>query len=343
MRRMYIAILLLLALTLVPVGATAQSPVVRAVFFFSPTCPHCEKVINQDMPPLAQEYGDQLRVLYVDVTTELGQTLYQSAIQSLSIPKDRLGVPTLVIGERVLVGSLEIPEQFPSIIDQGLAQEGIDWPAIPGLAEVLASIDEGAVEPAAASAGVLDRIGRDPVGNALSIIVLLGMLASAGWAWRRWQAPAGGGSLKPLAGQPWLALALILVGAAISGYLTFVEAGSVEAVCGPIGDCNTVNSSRFATVFGVPVGLLGLLGYFAIGITWLVGRSGQGRTAKQAQLVFGLLTAFGFLFSIYLTFLEPFVIGATCAWCLSSAIIMTVLFVMHIGPTRVAYDFLRRS
>ena len=55
------------------------------------------------------------------------------------VPSERLGVPTLVVADMVLVGSVEIPDQFPAIIETGLAQGGIDWPDIPGLAELLAS------------------------------------------------------------------------------------------------------------------------------------------------------------------------------------------------------------
>lgn len=344
MRRKILIPLLLIVMAALPVAAAAQSPVVRSLLFFSPTCPHCEQVIRQDLPPLTQEYGDQLQVLYVDVTTELGQSLYQRAIDSLDIPQDRLGVPTLVVGQQVLVGSLEIPEQFPALIERGLAQGGVDWPAIPGLSELLASIGEGGSEAASDSEGVLSRLARDPVGNGLSILVLFAMLASAVFAGRRWQAPSRSGRAGFIEERSWVSPALILIGMAIAGYLAFVETSSVQAICGPIGDCNTVNSSRYAFLFGVlPVGWLGLLGYLAIGVAWLIGRTGQGRTAKQANLALGLLTGFGFLFSLYLTFLEPFVIGATCIWCLSSAIIMTMLFLLHVDSARVAYDYLRRT
>jgi uncharacterized membrane protein len=87
-----------------------------------------------------------------------------------------------------------------------------------------------------------------------------------------------------------------------------------------------VQQSPYARLFGIlPVGLLGLVGYVAILLSWL----GQYQ-AKELKGFFKiglwLLSLFGVLFSIYLTFLEPFVIGATCAWCLSSAVIMTVIF-----------------
>jgi uncharacterized membrane protein len=53
------------------------------------------------------------------------------------------------------------------------------------------------------------------------------------------------------------------------------------------------------------------------------------------------MTLFGTLFSIYLTFLEPFVIGATCAWCLSSAVIMTIQMWLSITPGKLAITNLR--
>jgi uncharacterized membrane protein len=55
------------------------------------------------------------------------------------------------------------------------------------------------------------------------------------------------------------------------------------------------------------------------------------------------MTLFGTLFSIYLTFLEPFVIGATCAWCLASAVIMTALLWLAATPGRLAVIFLSSS
>ncbi|RPH60653.1 MAG: hypothetical protein EHM81_05800, partial [Chloroflexi bacterium] len=50
-----------------------------------------------------------------------------------------------------------------------------------------------------------------------------------------------------------------------------------------------------------------------------------------------VMTSFGLTFSVYLTFLEPFVIGATCAWCLTSAIVITALFWLSLMPGKQAY------
>ncbi len=76
-------------------------------------------------------------------------------------------------------------------------------------------------------------------------------------------------------------------------------------------------------------------------LAWGIGRFARPRLAAYASLAMLGLTAVGLLFSIYLTFLEPFVIGATCAWCLTSAIIMTALFWLSLTPARSALAYLQ--
>jgi len=134
-----------------------------------------------------------------------------------------------------------------------------------------------------------------------------------------------------------------VAGLFVAGYLSSVELRNVEAVCGPVGDCNTVQQSKYARLFGVlPIGVLGLMGFAAIFVAWVVRRRGKGRLPLYASVAMLGMTAFGILFSIYLTFLEPFVIGATCLWCVSSAVIMTLLYIMAIRPGRTALALLKR-
>ena len=138
------------------------------MLFFSPTCGHCEYVINELLFPVwFPQYGGEaevlydespgdeaafllatngtLEVLFVDVTVEPGQEMHLAVGEALGIPEARRGsVPRLVVGDRYLIGSGEIPDEFPGIIEEALAGEGIDWPAIPGIAEALASHSPGA-------------------------------------------------------------------------------------------------------------------------------------------------------------------------------------------------------
>jgi len=131
---------------------------------------------------------------------------------------------------------------------------------------------------------------------------------------------------------------LALVGAVVASYLTYIEATGATAVCGPVGDCNTVNQSEWARLFGVlPIGALGLMGYVAISAAWSVSRYASGLLSAWAGLSLAAMTIGGTLFSIYLTFLEPFVIGATCAWCLTSSMIITALMWLSVGAGRAAW------
>jgi uncharacterized membrane protein len=130
----------------------------------------------------------------------------------------------------------------------------------------------------------------------------------------------------------WLIPALIVIGIGVAGYLSYVETQSVAAVCGPVGDCNTVQQSRYARLFDIlPVGVLGLLGYFALLAAWLA-RKYLSRFEKISTIGYFGMALFAVIFSLYLTYLEPFVIRAVCVWCLTSAVIVTLLLLLGTPP-----------
>jgi uncharacterized membrane protein len=137
--------------------------------------------------------------------------------------------------------------------------------------------------------------------------------------------PAGASILIPV---------LSVIGLGVAIYLTFIETTNAKAVCGPVGDCNAVQASPFAKLFGVvPVGLLGAVGYIGILIAWFLGRTGRGRLAQLAPVIIFGMALFGVLFSIYLTYIELFVIHAVCIWCLTSAVIMALVLTLSVGGT----------
>ena len=136
----------------------------------------------------------------------------------------------------------------------------------------------------------------------------------------------------------WVIPVLSVLGMGVAFYLTYVETSGVEAFCGPVGDCNSVQLSPYATLFGVlPVGILGLIGYALILAGWAFYHFGPKSFRWASAISVWGMAFFGVLFSIYLTFLEPFVIGATCMWCISSAIIMTLVFLAATGPAKRAW------
>ena len=341
-----LAIVLILACLAIPFTAAAQSPdtstglstseaVVRAVLFYSPACPACHQVIEELLAPMAGEYGDRLQIRAIDTSQSAGLQLYNAAVQRYQIQQQ--GVPTLVVSDVVLIGSRDIPDQFPSLVEEGLASGGIGWHDIPGLDQVPPEVQmtigsEGlqAVRTDGTSTGLMGRM--------LTGGMLGGMIAALVYgAWRVktvWQNVAKlFQSRKPLPhAETWAIPILALVGLGIATYLSYVEIAHVEAICGPIGGCNFVQSSPYAHILGIPVAVLGVLYYLAIGVLWAGQRSPSRRWANRSVLGLLGLTFIGILFSIYLTFLEIFVVQAVCTWCLGSALVATVLILLVVVP-----------
>jgi uncharacterized membrane protein len=339
-----LALILILILVAVPLNqAGAQEPVIHAVLFYSKDCSHCNEVMEEHLPPLVQKYGEQLEIVGVDVNHEVGLQMYQAMLDQYRVPDDRVGVPTLVVGSNILVGSTEIPETLPDIIEQGLAQGGIDWPEIPGLMEVLAAqTDSSAVQISSAQNPIeqplpeetgpmfLQRFMSDPIANTIAVIVLLLMVACVILVGYKF---LNGADSRLFHWPAWAIPLLAILGMGVAFYLSFVEITKTEAICGPVGNCNSVQESQYAYLFGIiPIGALGLVGYAAILAAWIFQQYGPKSWAKFLTLAIWVFAWFGILFTIYLTFLEPFVIGATCAWCITSAVLMTLVFLASSGP-----------
>jgi uncharacterized membrane protein len=118
-------------------------------------------------------------------------------------------------------------------------------------------------------------------------------------------------------------IVLAVIGTGIAGYLTWVHYAGLKVVCfSGGGGCEKVQSSAYAELAGVPVAVLGLLGYVGILGAVLVLSDETGRFASA------FLALVGFGFSMYLTWAELFRIHAICQWCVASATIMTVLVVL---------------
>ena len=116
-------------------------------------------------------------------------------------------------------------------------------------------------------------------------------------------------------------LVLSVIGVGIAGYLTYVHYAGIKVLCLSSGGCETVQASRYAKLGGVPVALLGLIGYVAL-LASLAIRGELGRVGGFA------IALVGFGFSMYLTYRELFTIKAICQWCVSSAVLMTILAVL---------------
>ena len=187
--------------------------------------------------------------------------------------------------------------------------------------------------PSTSSGGAeLVQAPADPTGFALAWVVLIGMAAALVYAARQiliaWPLHASDIYQSSTAHATWLVPLLALLGLGVALYLAYVEITHVEAICGPVGECNIVQSSPYAQLFGIPVAVWGVLCYLAIIALWAGQQFLPARPAAYCSIGLILLTLFGTLFSVYLTLLEIFAIGAICAWCLTSAVITTLLLIL---------------
>ncbi|MBK5107627.1 MAG: hypothetical protein JJE12_05830 [Anaerolineales bacterium] len=361
----YILALLILFGLLIPWTQDARAeidlqsqdqPVVRVVMFWLSTCGHCEYVINNVLPPLQEQYGDQLEILMVELVTEEDMDRLYETAAIVGIPANNVGVPFMLVGEQVLKGADEIPAQLPGLIETHLANGGLDYPHFPTLEgylpeqveDAMATGSEVGDQPSNASTSeeVSSHSQAEPgkeqiSGYNIALVLLVGMVLAIIYvifALLRIREP---GTSRRYAWLDWLVPIVALAGIGVAGYLTYVETQAVEAICGPVGNCNAVQNSSYARIFGIlPVGIMGLIGYVAILVAWAIQKVRQDKWARYAQLAMLGMALFGTLYSIYLTYLELWVIRAVCMWCVSSAVLITLLMLLSVSPAVEALDSL---
>jgi uncharacterized membrane protein len=320
-------IVTLLLFSAVPVQA--KVPSVNAVLFYDPGIEDCKQLINNILPPLLVQYDPSLLIFTVDITKPEGGSLYQAAIASLGIPQGEQSVPLMIIGDKYFSGLPSIQSQFPPLVEQDIARGGTQWPTFPGLMDALqkAGLSSKPLTPR-------DKFLADQPANSLAVIVLAGLILSLIFSilitFR--SAP------KYLESIPeWVFPALLILGLGVAAYLSYTELTRSEVFCGGISHCQAVQDSQYSKILGViSIGEFGVIGYCLIGLSWIVHRFSRGMQKEIASIAMFGFAVFGVSFSIYLTFLEPFVIGATCLWCLTSAIIMGLVLPLTTNPVRSA-------
>jgi uncharacterized membrane protein len=131
--------------------------------------------------------------------------------------------------------------------------------------------------------------------------------------------------------------ALCLLGIFVAGYLTWSYLGGTEPYCGGTESCAEVQNSSYADVAGIPVPVIGLVGYtLLLGLSLLRGRLSEEMDFYLPVLSFGA-ALIGVLYSAYLTYLEAYVLVAWCYWCVASAVIITAIWALTIVDLRRAW------
>jgi uncharacterized membrane protein len=119
-------------------------------------------------------------------------------------------------------------------------------------------------------------------------------------------------------------IVLTAIGLGVASYLTYVHYAGIKPACTAGESCTKVQTSVYSELAGVPVALIGLIGYVVILGSLL---APENETTRFATVAF---TVVGFGFSAYLTSRELFSIHAICEWCASSAVILTILMCLAI-------------
>lgn len=326
-------------------GVTADAgdgaPDVRAVLFYDPGTALGDELLSFYLPGLYERYGDRLEVSGIDLSQPAGETAYRAVAERLGLAPQRPAEPVVVIGDRPIVGLMAIAgalgDDFESLAGDPGARH---WPSVAALEELLpagveeierrvTATGEAPGSDSAAWPSAERQAASHQFANNLAIVVLIGMVVTVIHAFVRLRRS------RRMAGRAagWALLVTLLAGLGVSAYTAYTALAQVAPMCGPAAGCAVVQNSEYSKLFGVPMGVLGLAGYSAILLTWLIARYRSPHGGGWYWLPW-ILALFGVVFSLRLTALEPFVIGATCVWCLGSAVSITLAFWLLSGFTR---------
>jgi uncharacterized membrane protein len=130
----------------------------------------------------------------------------------------------------------------------------------------------------------------------------------------------------------WLyraSIALTVIGLLVSIYMTIYKLTSNASMCLGSGDCSTVNASQYSEVNGIPVAAIGVIGYLAILAALLFEKRIAFLRDNGTMLVFGMSLT-GFIFTVWLIYVEIALLRAICPFCVTSQIAMTILFILAV-------------
>ena len=131
-----------------------------------------------------------------------------------------------------------------------------------------------------------------------------------------------------------LAALVALAGLFVALYLMMYKLGYIGTLTCSVGSCEVVQTSKWAMLLGLPVATWGVAYYFAVLAVSLIGLGPTLADNLGISRLLVAMTATGVLFSLWLTYLELFVIDAICQWCVVSAVLATLLFVIAVLDLR---------
>jgi uncharacterized membrane protein len=127
---------------------------------------------------------------------------------------------------------------------------------------------------------------------------------------------------------------LAVVGICLALYLTLYKVGVIGVLSCSIGSCETVNTSKWSMLLGIPIAAWGLGAYATLLVLAMVGSGEAHETNVTISRIIVALAGWSVLFSAWLTYQELFVIRAICIWCISSAVLWVVILALSVADLR---------
>jgi uncharacterized membrane protein len=134
-----------------------------------------------------------------------------------------------------------------------------------------------------------------------------------------------------------LSLVFIVIGLAVTTYLSYLKAFDTTSVCVESGafNCEIVLNSAYSRLAGIPIAYLGLMVYIVLGVLLVLENRVAFLQNYGVMLIFGI-TLFAWMFSMYLVYLQFFVLQSLCMWCLTHETNITLFFIVTIVRLRNA-------
>jgi uncharacterized membrane protein len=130
----------------------------------------------------------------------------------------------------------------------------------------------------------------------------------------------------------WLyraSLVLVVIGVLVSIYMTIYKLTDNNSMCLGSGDCSRVNSSAYSEIYHIPVALVGVAGYLVLLGLHLLEKRNDFLRQNATLLLFGVALT-GFLFTLYLIYVEIAILSALCPFCVTSQTVMTIIFIISV-------------
>ncbi|HEY6208686.1 MAG TPA: vitamin K epoxide reductase family protein [Gemmatimonadales bacterium] len=127
---------------------------------------------------------------------------------------------------------------------------------------------------------------------------------------------------------------LALGGLLLALYLSLYKLGLIGTLQCGTGSCEYVQTSRYAELLGMPVAFYGVVGYAALFVVGLAGMQPRFANDRRLTVLLAALSSLGLAFTLYLTYIELFVLRAVCRWCVGSAVIIAAIWALSMWGVR---------